>query len=78
MDEDFFESKLKPKSESIPCNPIDSKKMVNIEVHYFKHVQDVVWEDQKPPTTRSTPILNYLRMSYMVKLMLKYAKQPKI
>ena len=59
-------------------NPVESIKLLNEEVHYFKHVQDVVWEDHKPPTSRGDQTLNYLRMSYLVKLMMKYAKQPKV
>lgn len=48
-------------------------------MHYFKHIQDVVWEDHKPPTSRVgvAQNLNYLRMSYLVKKMMKYSKQPK-
>ena len=71
-DPEYFSVK-KNKSESP-----DSNQAVTKEVHYFKHVQDVVWEDHKPPTSRGDQTLNYLRTSYMVKLMMKYAKQPKV
>merc|ERR1712226_1597307 len=69
-----FESEIVSKMSSL-----DTKGLVDEQVHYFKHIQDVVWEDHKPPTTRAgvAQNLNYLRMSYLVKKMMKYSKQPK-
>jgi len=79
-DPDYFNvTKPKSKGENEETkNPVEPKRFLE-EVHYFKHVQDVVWEDHKPPTSRGDQAtLNYLRMSYLVKLMMKYAKQPKV
>ena len=41
------------------------------DVHYFKQVMDVAWEDNKAPTSRGDPRVNYLRMAYMAKKMVK-------
>ena len=45
------------------------------EVHWFTQVMDVVWEDQKPPTSRGDQRLNYLRMAYMTKKMIKQSRK---
>ena len=49
----FNETKKENKGES------PESKSFTEEVHYFKHVQDVVWEDHKPPTSRGDQTLNY-------------------
>ena len=36
---------------------------------------DVVWEDNKPPTSRGDQRLNYLRMAYMAKKMVKQSRK---
>ena len=46
-------------------------------VHYFTQVADHVWEDHKAPTSRGDQRLNYLRMAYMARKMLKQSKRPK-
>ena len=33
----------------------------------------MAWEDQKPPTSKGDPQMNYLRVAYMVKKMVKHA-----
>ena len=43
--------------------------------HLFTQVMDVVWEDQQPPTSRGDPRMNYLRMTYMVKKMIKQSRK---
>ena len=45
------------------------------DVHYFTQVTDVVWEDQKPPTSRGDQRLNYLRMAYMTRKMIKQSRR---
>ena len=45
------------------------------DVHYFKQVMDVVWEDNKAPTSRGDQRLNYLRMAYMAKKMVKQSRK---
>jgi len=45
------------------------------DTHYFTQVMDVVWEDHKPPTSRGCQRLNYLRMAYMVKKMVKQSRK---
>ena len=45
------------------------------DVHYFTQVTDVVWEDQKPPTSRGDQRLNYQRMAYMTQKMIKQSRK---
>lgn len=44
-------------------------------MHYFTVVQDRVWVDQKPPNFKNDEHKTYLRMSYMVKKMLKHTRK---
>jgi len=45
------------------------------DVHYFKQVMDVHWEDNKAPTSRGDQRLNYLRMAYMAKKMVRQSRK---
>lgn len=47
------------------------------ETHYFTQVVDLAWEDHKPPTSRGDQRLNYLRMAYMVRKMIKQSRKTK-
>ena len=43
------------------------------EVHEFTVVEDVAWVDHQAPDYRGNTKINYLRMSYLVKKMLKFS-----
>jgi protein tyrosine phosphatase len=45
------------------------------EVKYFKHIQDVAWEDNSAPDLKGMEKLNYLRMKYLVTKMVKYRER---
>ena len=51
-------------------------QLISEDVHYFTQVCDNVWEDNKPPTSKGDQRLNYLRMAYMTRKMLKQSRKP--
>ena len=50
---------------------LDQPQLMSTDTHHFTQIVDLVWEDQKPPTSRGDQRLNYLRMAYMVRKMIK-------
>ena len=62
---------IRQESLSITKAERDIMILESEEVHYFTQVMDIAWEDQKPPTSRGDQRLNYLRMAYMTKKMVK-------
>lgn len=69
---------LMSKSEETKCKMSASTskvdrdvQLISEDVHYFTQVCDNVWEDNKPPTSKGDQRLNYLRMAYMTRKMLK-------
>ena len=81
MGDNFFEATVKatePQSVSTSKAELQPSYLASEDVHYFTQVTDVVWEDNKPPTSRGDQRLNYLRMAYMAKKMVKYSRKKKI